>query len=247
MVELSVIVPIYNVERYLTKAIDSLIVACDDKCEIILVDDGSTDSSGDICDTYKNIKNITIVHKENGGLPSSRKAGFSVSKGNYIGFLDGDDWVEKDYYLNMIDVAKKFNADVVASSFQYDYSQMTIKAAKQVDSGLYDYRNIELLRKQLLYHKPYYTFGVFPSLCMKIIKREYIEKFLLKAPNYLTLAEDAVCSYPIMFGCNTICILDDNIGYHYRQHNQSMSYAPDMRKIEKIINALEYFEQVFIH
>lgn len=91
----SIIVPIYNIESYLVQCIQSLIKQTYKKIEIILVDDESTDNSGKICDIYANRDNrIRVIHKENGGLSSSREAGISVATGDYIMFVDGDDWID---------------------------------------------------------------------------------------------------------------------------------------------------------
>ena len=93
---ISIIVPVYNVEEYLKECIDSIINQTYKRIEIILVDDGSTDKSGKICDDYAKIdKRIKVVHKENGGLSDARNVGISVSSGKYIAFVDSDDWVEK--------------------------------------------------------------------------------------------------------------------------------------------------------
>ena len=95
---ISIIVPVYNVEEYLKECIDSIINQTYKRIEIILVDDGSTDKSGKICDDYAKIdKRIKVVHKENGGLSDARNVGISVSSGKYIAFVDSDDWVEKNY------------------------------------------------------------------------------------------------------------------------------------------------------
>ena len=100
---ISIIVPVYNVEEYLKECIDSIINQTYKRIEIILVDDGSTDKSGKICDDYAKIdKRIKVVHKENGGLSDARNVGISVSSGKYIAFVDSDDWVEKTMYKKCI-------------------------------------------------------------------------------------------------------------------------------------------------
>lgn len=252
--DLSVIVPVYNVEKYLKEAVSSLLNAKSDM-EIILVDDGSTDNSGKICDEYSNHSNIKVVHKENAGLPSARKAGLKQAEGAYIGFLDGDDYVSEDYYERMIIAAKESNADVVASQFTYEYGSLAGSGSSAeeipssqivksvVPSGLYVGEELMALREKAVYCEPYYSNGVLPSLCMKIIKHEYMDRYLATVPDYLTLGEDASCSYPVMYSCNSIYVLGDNTGYHYRQHRESMSLKADSRKIEKILTYLTYFHE----
>ena len=97
--KISVIVPIYNVKEYLDKCISSICNQTYKNLEIILVDDGSTDGSATICDAFaKKDDRIVVIHKENGGLTSTRKAGVNIATGKYIGFVDGDDWIDEDMY-----------------------------------------------------------------------------------------------------------------------------------------------------
>ena len=91
-VQLSFIIPVYNVEAYLIECVESIISQIEDNCEVILVNDGSTDNSGKICDEYAlNYAFINVIHKENGGLSSARNAGLKCAKGEYIAFIDSDD------------------------------------------------------------------------------------------------------------------------------------------------------------
>ena len=102
---LSIIVPVYNVEPYLVKCLDSLLAQRISDYEVILVDDGSTDNSGAICDKYAAQNAVfQCIHKPNGGLPSARKAGFQISRGQYVTFVDSDDWISPDMYAAMCGV-----------------------------------------------------------------------------------------------------------------------------------------------
>ena len=110
--KISVIVPVYNVEKYLRKCIDSLTNQTLKDIEIILVNDGSTDNSGSIIDEYaKQDKRVIAIHKENGGQSSARNMGLDIAKGKYVGFIDSDDWIELDMYENMYLALVKGNAD----------------------------------------------------------------------------------------------------------------------------------------
>lgn len=111
---ISVIVPIYNVEKYLSKCIESIISQTYKNIEIILVDDGSPDNCGIICDKYaQRDARIVVIHKENGGLSSARNAGLDVAKGDFIGFVDSDDWIEPTMYEEMLELMQSKNLDVV--------------------------------------------------------------------------------------------------------------------------------------
>ena len=109
----TVIVPIYNVEKYIDKCIESLLSQTYNNIEIILVDDGSTDESGNIADQYaESYNNILVIHKENGGLSSARNAGIKIAKGQWIAFVDSDDYVRKDYVSKLLEIATNSDADV---------------------------------------------------------------------------------------------------------------------------------------
>ena len=111
----SIIVPVYNVEKYLERCIQSLVRQTLNDIEIILVDDGSSDSSGLLCDKFaERDRRIQVVHKENGGLSSARNAGLEIASGRYVGFVDSDDDVELDMYERMSATAEKYQVDFLS-------------------------------------------------------------------------------------------------------------------------------------
>ena len=119
---ISVIVPIYNVEKYINRCIDSIIEQTYTNLEIILVDDGSTDNSGSICDEYaKKDNRIKVIHKENGGVSSARNVGLDTAIGQYITFVDSDDYIEKKYCEILLKTLKKQKADCVACGYNRIY------------------------------------------------------------------------------------------------------------------------------
>lgn len=129
---ISVIVPVYNVEKYIKKCINSIITQSYNNIEIILVDDGSTDSSGKICDLYKKLDNrIIVVHKINGGLSSARNEGLNIAKGKLISFVDSDDYIEKDFLKELKDNMRKYNSDISICNINY------IKDGKKIIKNKY--------------------------------------------------------------------------------------------------------------
>ena len=122
---ISIIVPVYNVERFLPRCLESLMTQTYETLEIILVDDGATDSSGAICDEYAaKDPRITVIHKKNGGLSSARNAGMEIARGEYIGFVDSDDWIEPEMYGHMLSLAKKNDVKLVCAG-RYDVEEST--------------------------------------------------------------------------------------------------------------------------
>ena len=119
-IDLSIIIPVYNAENYLEKCIDSVLDQSVDNYEIICVNDGSTDNSKRILDKYKKIyKQLKVIHKSNGGVISARIAGYNLAKGKYIGWVDSDDFVEKNMFNKLISIAKENDADMVYCNYNF--------------------------------------------------------------------------------------------------------------------------------
>ena len=129
MPKLSIIVPVYKVEQYIHKCVDSILNQTFTDFELILVDDGSPDNCGKICDEYsQNDKRVRVIHKENGGLSDARNAGIDVASGQVIGFVDSDDWIERCMYEEMLSYMKENNLDIVcADTNQVKYGKAKFK------------------------------------------------------------------------------------------------------------------------
>ncbi len=130
---ISIIVPVYNVEQYLEKCVKSIIRQTYKNIEIILIDDGATDSSGKICDKLKLKDNrIKVIHKENGGLSDARNAGLKVAKGEYIGFVDSDDYIKEDMFETLYNLNKKYNSEISIVSY-YEICKDKLIAVRESD------------------------------------------------------------------------------------------------------------------
>ncbi|MGP1513856.1 MAG: glycosyltransferase family 2 protein [Gemella haemolysans] len=171
---ISVIVPVYNVEKYLHYAIESLLNQTYKNFEIIIIDDGSTDLSGKLCDNYeKQFNNIKVYHIENGGLSSARNFGVNKSKGDFVVFLDPDDYLEP-YTLELMNrIQVKYDADIVCtkvqSTFQYmDYSGKTIVTENDID-------NVMNLSTQDALIEMFYDVKATVSACGKLFRRDIFE------------------------------------------------------------------------
>lgn len=137
---ISIIVPVYNVEKYLERCINSITNQTYKNIEIILVDDGSKDNSGKICDELKQKDSrIKVIHKENGGLSDARNAGLKIASGEYVGFVDSDDYIENDMFETMYNLTQKYNAEISIVSFYELYKGKVI--------GVRDSKNLEELNK----------------------------------------------------------------------------------------------------
>lgn len=122
---ISVIVPVYNVERYIRRCLDSILRQTYPNIEIIIINDGSTDASGEICRQYETeYKNILVIHQKNMGVSSARNKGLDIAKGEYIGFIDGDDWIELNMYETLIECIYRYDAEVCICSKRYDEAEI---------------------------------------------------------------------------------------------------------------------------
>ena len=123
--KISVIVPVYNVEAYLPRCVESIMAQTYQNLEIFLVDDGTKDNCGAICDAYARQDNrVRVIHKENGGLSSARNAGIDASTGEYLSFVDSDDWIEPDMYEKMMGLMEKYGVRLVCAG-RWDVSSRT--------------------------------------------------------------------------------------------------------------------------
>lgn len=149
-IKISVIIPIYNAEKYLSKAIESVLNQTEKNIECILVDDGSTDSSGDICDQYaKQDERIHVIHKENGGLSTARNAGIKVATGTHISFIDADDYLDLETYEMISTVIEEQNPDCIDFGWKYisDTGEVSYNLNKLEKEGLL---SLEIIQNKIL-------------------------------------------------------------------------------------------------
>ena len=217
---ISVIVPIYNIERYVGICIESIINQEYKNLEIILVDDGSTDRSGDICDLYaKKDSRISVIHKPNGGLVSARKAGIKVANGKYSTYVDGDDWIEKDYYSWLI--KEIGDTDLVISGHSRTLFNKTTYITSNIPHGLYDGSELVELKKNMISNEEFFHIGISTYVWNKLFKTELLKKYQLLVSDNISIGEDAAVTYPLIMESSKL-VITDNCGYRYRQREDSM-------------------------
>ena len=173
---LSIIVPIYKIEEFLRQCVESILAQSFQDFELILVDDGSPDSCPEICEQYaEKDSRIKVIHKLNGGLVSARKAGLKAASGEYIGYVDGDDWIEPDFYEKLMRKAMNFDADIVAAGFiKVIGDNLTLKN-NPIKAGYYNKSDIEkLIATKMMFDKECFEPGLFTYVWNKIFK-ELIE------------------------------------------------------------------------
>jgi len=222
MPKVSIVVPVYNVEKYLEECLNSLINQTFTDIEIICIDDGSPDNCGAILDKYAtHDKRMRIIHKRNGGLVSARKMGINMAQGDYIVHVDSDDLIEPDMIEKLYLKAVKYNADICICGHFEETGDSTKKVFHGFDSGVYDKnRLLNDVYPRMIVKEEFFEWGIFPSLWAKMFKREFAEKYYLNLDERIMLGEDAASVYPSLLNANSICIIDECL-YHYRQYPTS--------------------------
>lgn len=226
---ISIIVPIYNVEKYLRKCVDSLIRQTNTDIEIILVDDGSTDSSGNICDELSTIDaRIKVIHKKNGGLSSARNAGIDVAKGDYLAFVDSDDFVELDMYAVLLEGIKKSGKNISCCGRMVDIFGQYSNIEFVIDSPK-TFTKDEAIREIL------YLENIDVSACDKLYDKKLFSN--VRYPEG-KISEDAAVIFEIVQNSNGIYHVGKPY-YHYVFRNNSITKSKYSEKKHDVINNLE--------
>ena len=234
---ISIVVPVYNVEKYLEECISSIVNQTYKDIEIILVDDGSTDQSPIICDkwTEKDTR-IIVYHKINGGLMSAWKYGVERANGEYIGFVDSDDWVDTDMYATMVSCAEREKCDLVCASLQCNYQNgSTINTPIYLKDGLYLKEEIrENIFPRLLISKKLHNRIIAPNKVTKLFKRDMLMRIMDDCHDNVSIGEDLLTTFNYLQICDSIYLINNYYPYHYRINESSMIQKVDERKYEKI-------------
>lgn len=216
---ISVVVPVFNVEKYLRKCIDSICSQTYQNLEIILVDDGSTDSSGSLCDTLaKKDSRIKVIHKHNGGLSDARNAGLSIAIGIYICFIDSDDWLEQNILQTAYSRLTQDNTDIAIWSFQKNFVNEIEEIQKNIPVTTEDYI-CSKEKKDYAYLANQSTLDLLGYAWNKLYKKSLIEKNCLFFEKGTSLVEDILFNSKMISKVSSISFIKD-IGTHYIQRNR---------------------------
>lgn len=241
---LSVIVPIYNVEKYVKTCVESIVNQTFRDMEIILVDDGSPDGSGAICDEYVDRDSrIRVIHKKNGGVVSARREGVKQSSGRYITFVDGDDWIEAEMYAVMKQLLQDVGeVDVLSTDCYRDHDGELVKCVTEAEEGLYTGEKLRNLQDHVFYSGDFYHASITPNLFNKWYKRELIVNAVLGADSRITYGEDVICTYPCILEASSIYVYKEKIFYHYRFNPESIIEKYDPSYYQKYRYLYEFMD-----
>lgn len=236
---ISIIVPAYNVEKYINKCVDSIIAQTYNNLEIILVDDGSSDSTGKICDEYLKYDNrIIVIHKSNGGLSDARNAGLDIAKGEYIGFVDGDDYISINMYKSLYNRIIADKTDMAVCSFSYvnEFGEdlSNLNACNPLSNEIVQFPHFF----SKLVSERYWYFAI-------AVNKLYSKKIWnnLRFP-YAKLHEDEFVAHKVMGLCASISFLEEK-NYFYVQRKgsiiQSTYNVNRLDAVEAMMDRIHYF------
>jgi glycosyltransferase involved in cell wall biosynthesis len=243
---ISVIVPIYQVERYLRQCIDSILNQTYENLDIILVDDGSSDACGAICDEYaERDSRIRVIHKANGGLVSARKAGLKIARGGWVAYVDSDDWIEPTMYEMMWKKAERHHADVVVTAHQESYDGYETVRKNHIPPGVYEEPGIidEVFGK-MLYVDEIGKWGLSPACWDKLLKKEVVEKYQYDVDDRIWDGEDHAFIYSVILEAKRVVVLDE-APYHHRIRSDSVAVGYDTRCFERFSYLFNHLKERF--
>lgn len=241
MCKISVIVPVYNTEKYLSKCVESILMQTFKDFELILVDDGTPDHAGRMCDKYaQEYDNVKVIHQSNAGLALARKAGVDYAQGEYIIFVDSDDWVDTKMLEIMYECARKNGADFVSAQFQ------RIDEKGKIVSSENSFAEIVCGSLKEALYEMHVTRYLSSTACAKLIKKDLFTK--LEFPNNLAIGEEHDMVVKLILKSSKVVIVDTVVysylmrgtgiskgGYNPKYSNSLTNYIRIERQIESLV------------
>lgn len=235
---ISVIIPVYNVEKYLQECVDSVLAQTYQHLEMILVDDGSTDTSGEICDIYQDKDpRITVIHQENRGLSEARNAGLAKARGKYVYFLDSDDWILPETFELLIQKAEGEGADVVffdAKSFEDGQPEKTIRQ-NYIRKYFYETNTGFEVLKRLQKNREYHS-----AVPLLFIEKSLLDDTGLKFEPGI-LYEDMIFTYALLCYAQKVAYSDKSF---YQRRYRSNSIMTSKKNVKHFLSAKQVYLQV---
>lgn len=246
--KISVIVPVYGVEKVLERCVDSILAQTYENIEIVLVDDGSPDNCPAICDRYaQKYGNILAVHKKNGGLTSAWKEGVRHASADLIGFVDSDDWIDPDMYERLEEALSQQEADIAMAGLVFDYEDPNYpprKETNRMNMSVYDRKELESLFPVILNDGSFIGRMIQPSRVTKLFRRKLVEQNLDLWDDRVNVGEDLQMVFAAVLDAEKICTIHDYYPYHYWYNMSSMTGKHDPGYLEKIKFLRERMEAI---
>lgn len=226
MPKISIIVPVYNGAEFLRPCVDSILAQSFGDLEIILVDDGSTDESPEICDWYASQdKRVICIHQENVGAAAARNSGLKVATGKYIAFVDSDDWIDRDMYETMVSAAEERSCDLVICDCVKESETGSQTYTHELPGGSYDREEMMSQYFPQLLMPDSMEYPVTISNWLLLIRREIIEENRLSFPEGMRFSEDLLFGSEVGYYAQSMTYLKGYTPYHYRQNPASVTHT----------------------
>lgn len=241
---ISIIVPVYNVADYLKKCVKSIINQTYTNLEIILIDDGSTDDSGILCDMLRDEdERIIVIHKENEGSTASRNLGLDISKGKYVGFVDSDDWIEPNMYEELFAAIKRDKADVAICRTYIQNDNQEYIDAREICEGVF-YKKDNIISHNIFYSDDYSNRGISPNLWDKLFIKDKFLNYQKKVDINTRYAEDDLCVFSYLLDAECVSFVNIPL-YHYYQRVGSVTKKVDREYFSRISLFYNQMRSVF--
>ncbi|MCR5417975.1 MAG: glycosyltransferase [Lachnospiraceae bacterium] len=239
MPTVSVVVPVYNMEKYLDRCMDALFAQTQKDMEIILVDDGSTDSSAKMCDDIGLYHGgVSVIHQRNKGLTAAWKAGSRAATGEYIGYVDADDYIDADMFERLYERAKEKDADIVCCGLEHLYEQEPERSWKEQMLLPADSYDEDSLRDQILpgliNNGSFMGRSLMPNRVTKLVRRQLVQENLELCEDEVSIGEDFQFSLCMFLDAKRVEIIRDYFPYHYYMQPSSMTMKHDPSYMKKI-------------
>lgn len=243
---ISIIIPVYNSEKYLVCCLESIINQTYQNIEIILIDDGSKDGSSKICDEYaRKDKRIKVIHKQNNGAAAARNTGLDNASGEYIAFVDSDDYIELNMYQEMMKINQQYDCDLVLCDCYKENESTKIIFTHDIREGYYD--------KDMLYKEYFPTLLMTNSVdypptisnCVCLFKRKLIEENNLRYKEGMRFSEDLLFGSQAAYYTNSFYYMKNKAFYHYVLNNESVTHTFFSNKWIMMKSLYEYIKEFF--
>lgn len=248
MPQISIIVPIYKTEKYLNRCVDSILNQKFTDFELILVDDGSPDQCPAMCDEYvlKDMR-VRVIHKKNAGVAAARNSGLDAAVGEYITFVDSDDWIDPEMYQSMMKIARKYDCDVVMCDCVKDFQEHSEVYSHDIREGLYDYEQLkdEYYPHLLMMENVEYPATISNYLCL--YRQNLDKRSCLRYVEGVRFSEDLLFGAQMMYQARSFYYMKGKVYYHYCMNLNSATHTFHADKWDDYLRLYHNAENFFLN
>ncbi|WP_251549862.1 glycosyltransferase family 2 protein [Neobacillus muris] len=249
--KLSIIVPVYNVESYLNKCVDSILSQTFKDFELILVNDGSPDHCGAICDHYaeRDIR-VKVIHKKNGGLSSARNAGLDVAKGDYIGLIDSDDYIHEKMFEILLENARQHSSDIVVCDFIKVKENQYVNVNSSCKNGrVKHYSNIEALHQLFFRDENSYITNAGNNTKWVVVWNKIYKRQIFQGARFNEgrICEDEFIIHKLLYNSKKITAVSNQLYYYVQRPNSIMNTSYSIKRLDKVYalkDRVDFFSKI---